>query len=144
MKIISVDVVGVPVAQGSLKRTAFGVIHSNDKQLKAWRQDVMQELILAKPKDWDIDAAFSVSCEFRFMRPKSHYSTKGNGTLRPAAPKYKTTKTDVDKNLRAVFDSIEQSGLARNDSQIVHAICSKRYCETGESPGASITLSSQP
>jgi len=142
MKIISVDVVGVPVAQGSLKRTAFGVIHSNDKQLKAWRDSVMFELINKKPNDWDVDAAFSVSCEFRFMRPKSHYGTKG--TLRPAAPIYKTTKTDVDKNLRAVFDSIEQSGLARNDSQIVHAICSKRYCETGESPGASITLSSQP
>ena len=142
MKIISVDVVGVPVAQGSLKRTAFGVIHSNDKQLKAWRDSVMFELINKKPNDWDVDAAFSVSCEFRFMRPKSHYGTKG--TLRPAAPIYKTTKTDVDKNLRAVFDSIEQSGLARNDSQIVHAVCSKRYCETGESPGASITLSSQP
>ena len=99
MKIISVDVVGVPVAQGSLKRTAFGVIHSNDKQLKAWRDSVMFELINKKPNDWDVDAAFSVSCEFRFMRPKSHYSTKGNGTLRAAAPKYKTTKTDVDKNI---------------------------------------------
>ena len=97
MKIISVDVVGVPVAQGSLKRTAFGVIHSNDKQLKAWRDSVMFELINKKPNDWDVDAAFSVSCEFRFMRPKSHYSTKGNGKLRPAAPKYKTTKSDTDK-----------------------------------------------
>ena len=61
MKIISVDVVGVPVAQGSLKRTAFGVIYSNDKELKSWRQDVMTYLIAAKPKDWDIDCAFSVS-----------------------------------------------------------------------------------
>ena len=50
MKIISVDVVGVPVAQGSLKRTAFGVIYSNDKELKSWRQDVMTYLIAAKPR----------------------------------------------------------------------------------------------
>ena len=128
MKIISVDVVGVPVAQGSLKRTAFGVIYSNDKELKSWRQDVMTYLLSARPDDWEIDCAFAVSCEFRFMRPKAHFGKKG---LRPSAPRYKTTKTDVDKNLRAVFDSIEQSGLARNDSQIVHAICSKRYCETG-------------
>ena len=34
MKIISVDVVGVPVAQGSIKRTPFGVAYSNDKELK--------------------------------------------------------------------------------------------------------------
>tara|TARA_R100000781_G_C4066252_1_gene122903 strand:+ start:358 stop:786 length:429 start_codon:yes stop_codon:yes gene_type:complete len=142
MKILSVDVLGVPVAQGSLKRTAFGIIHSNQKELKAWRQDVMQELILAKPNDWNVDCALSVSCEFRFMRPKGHFGKKGN--LLPSAPKYKTTKTDVDKNLRAVFDSIEQSGLARNDSQIIHAVCSKRYCKLGEGPGASITLSSQP
>ena len=142
MKIISVDVVGVPVAQGSLKRTAFGVIHSNDKQLKAWRDSVMFELINKKPNDWDVDAAFSVSCEFRFMRPKSHYGTKG--TLRPAAPRYKTTKSDTDKLIRSIGDSIQQSGLVRDDSQIIHWAASKRYCETGESPGASITLSSQP
>jgi crossover junction endodeoxyribonuclease RusA len=142
MKIISVDVVGVPVAQGSLKRTAFGVIYSNDKELKSWRQDVMTYLIAAKPKDWDIDCAFSVSCEFRFMRPKSHYGTKG--TLRPAAPRYKTTKSDTDKLIRSIGDSIQQSGLVRDDSQIIHWAASKRYCEPGESPGASITLSSQP
>ena len=142
MKIISVDVVGVPVAQGSLKRTAFGVIHSNDKQLKAWRDSVMFELINKKPNDWDVDAAFSVSCEFRFMRPKSHYGTKG--TLRPAAPRYKTTKSDTDKLIRSIGDSIQQSGLVRDDSQIIKWVASKRYCETGESPGASITLSSQP
>ena len=142
MKIISVDVVGVPVAQGSLKRTAFGVIYSNDKQLKSWRQDVMTYLIAAKPKNWDIDAAFSVSCEFRFMRPKSHFGMKG--TLRATAPRYKTTKSDTDKLIRSIGDSIQQSGLVRDDSQIIHWAASKRYCETGESPGASITLSSQP
>jgi len=141
MKIISVDVVGVPVAQGSLKRTAFGVIHSNDKQLKAWRDSVMFELINKKPDDWDIDAAYSVSCELRFMRPKAHYGKKG---LRPSAPQYKTTKIDLDKGIRAIGDAIEHSGLIRNDSQIIHWAASKRYCETGESPGASITLSSQP
>ena len=76
------------------------------------------------------------------MRPKSHYGTKG--TLRPAAPRYKTTKSDTDKLIRSIGDSIQQSGLVRDDSQIIHWIASKRYCEPGESPGASITLSSQP
>ena len=144
MKIISVDVVGVPVAQGSIKRTPFGVAYSNDKELKSWRQDVMTYLLSARPDDWEIDCAFAVSCEFRFMRPKSHYSTKGNGKLRPSAPRYKTTKSDTDKLIRSIGDSIQQSGLVRDDSQIIKWVASKRYCETGESPGASITLSSQP
>jgi len=141
MKIISVDIVGVPVAQGSLKRTAFGVIYSNDKELKSWRQDVMTYLLSARPDDWEIDCAFAVSCEFRFMRPKAHFGKKG---LRPSAPRYKTTKSDTDKLIRSIGDSIQQSGLVRDDSQIIKWVASKRYCETGESPGASITLSSQP
>jgi len=109
--------------------------------LKSWRHSVMCELIAKKPDDWEIDCAFSVSCELRFMRPKAHYGKKG---LRPSAPQYKTTKIDLDKGMRAIGDAIEHSGLIRNDSQIIHWIASKRYCDTGESPGASITLSSQP
>ena len=141
MKIISVDVVGVPVAQGSIKRTPFGVAYSNDKELKSWRHSVICELVAAKTEGWEIDCAFAVSCEFRFMRPKAHFGKKG---LRKSAPQYKTTKIDLDKGMRAIGDAIEQSGLIRNDSQIIHWIASKRYCDTGESPGASITLSSQP
>ena len=141
MKIISVDVVGVPVAQGSIKRTPFGVAYSNDKELKSWRHSVICELVAAKTEGWEIDCAFAVSCEFRFMRPKAHFGKKG---LRKSAPQYKTTKIDLDKGMRAIGDAIEQSGLIRNDSQIIHWAASKRYCETGESPGASITLSSQP
>ena len=141
MKIISVDVVGVPVAQGSIKRTPFGVAYSNDKELKSWRHSVICELVAAKTEVWEIDCAFAVSCEFRFMRPKAHFGKKG---LRPSAPRYKTTKSDTDKLIRSIGDSIQQSGLVRDDSQIIKWIASKRYCETGESPGASITLSSQP
>ena len=142
MQIISIDVIGVPASQGSLVGNGrYGMRYQNDKELKSWRHSVICELINARPEKWNEDAAMSVSCEFRFMRPKSHFGKSG---LRKSAPVYKTTKTDVDKNLRAIFDSIEQSGLARNDSQIIHAVCSKRYCETGEAPGASITLSSQP
>jgi len=141
MKIISVDVVGVPVAQGSIKRTPFGVAYSNDKELKSWRHSVICELVAAKTEGWEIDCAFAVSCEFRFMRPKAHFGKKG---LRPSAPRYKTTKSDTDKLIRSIGDSIQQSGLVRDDSQIIKWAASKRYCEPGESPGASITLSSQP
>jgi len=144
MKIISVDVIGTPVSQGSLVGNGrYGMRYQNDKELKLWRHSVICELIAKKPDDWNVDAAFSVSCELRFMRPKAHYSAK-KGLLRPSAPKYKTTKIDLDKGQRAIGDAIEQSGLIRNDSQIIHWAASKRYCDTGESPGASITLSSQP
>ena len=142
MKIISVDVIGTPVSQGSLVGNGrYGMRYQNDKELKLWRHSVICELIAKKPDDWNVDAAFSVSCELRFMRPKAHYGKKG---LRPSAPKYKTTKIDLDKGMRAIGDAIEQSGLIRNDAQIIHWAASKRYCDTGESPGASITLSSPP
>ena len=71
MQIISIDVIGVPASQGSLVGNGrYGMRYQNDKELKSWRHSVICELINAKPEKWNEDAAMSVSCEFRFMRPK--------------------------------------------------------------------------
>ena len=141
MKIISCDVIGTPASQGSLVKSRYGMRYTNQSELMSWRQDLINSLLIAKPDEWEIDLAYSVSCEFRFVRPKGHYGKKG---LLPSAPEYKTTKIDLDKAMRALGDAIERSGLVRNDSQIIHWAASKRYCDNGESPGVSITLSSQP
>jgi len=135
-----VTVLGVPIAQGSLVgNPRFGGLrYSNDALLKNWRALIMQKLDEAKPSDWNIDAAFTVNAQFKFVRPKSHYGVKG---LRSSAPKHKTTKPDLDKTTRAVGDSLEQSGVIRNDSQIIQWVVQKMWAGNNEPPGVTIQIS---
>ena len=142
MNSISVDVAGVPIAQGSLVgNPRFGGLrYSNDALLKEWRGRIIDSLSASRPDNWEPEKAMSVYAEFRFVRPNSHFGKKGK---RPSAPRFKTTKPDLDKNARAIGDCIEQAGLVRNDSQIVHWVLSKRWARKDEAPGVSLTLSAQ-
>tara|TARA_B100000287_G_scaffold144271_1_gene136167 strand:+ start:3910 stop:4344 length:435 start_codon:yes stop_codon:yes gene_type:complete len=138
-KPINVNIVGAPIAQGSLVgNPRFGGLrYSNDKILKEWRGKVIDALATAMPPDWNIDAAMKVSAQFRFVRPKAHIGAKG---VKPSAPRHKTTKPDLDKTVRAIGDCIEQSGVSRNDSQVVMWQVCKRWSEDQEPPGVAITI----
>jgi Holliday junction resolvase RusA-like endonuclease len=136
---IQVEVIGNPIPQGSLvsNHRFGGLRYSNDVLLKEWRGRVINELAQAKPDKWDIHAALNVVAVFRFVRPKGHYGKKG---LKPSAPKYKTTKPDVDKLTRGIGDSIEQAGIVKNDSQIIYWMVNKEYAEGDDPPGVSISI----
>ena len=140
----TIEVFGTPIPQGSLRRTPYGVIHSNDEALKLWRNKVQIEITNKMPTEWDIEtsetAAVSVVADFRFARPKSHYGKKG---LRPSAPKHKTPRCDLDKCIRAISDSMEQAYLVKDDSQIVQWIASKRWMREDEKPGVHLTIINQ-
>lgn len=141
MSVIDVQIVGVPVAQGSMVRRGLRIAHSNDKELKTWRYAIMSELAAAKPIGWDESKAVEVTATFKFQRPQSHYGSGRNAhKLLPSAPKEKTTACDLDKAIRAVGDAIEQSGILRNDSQIVYWNAGKRYVYDGELPGLDLRI----
>ena len=141
MSVIDVQVVGVPVAQGSMVRRGLGIAHSNDKELKTWRYAIMSELAAAKPIGWDESRAVEVTATFKYQRPKSHYGTGRNaGNLLQSAPKEKITAPDTDKLVRACGDAIEQSGILRNDSQVVYWNAGKRYVYEGELPGLDLRI----
>tara|TARA_R100000742_G_C4278658_1_gene101775 strand:+ start:3529 stop:3972 length:444 start_codon:yes stop_codon:yes gene_type:complete len=131
---IEIEVIGSPVPQGSLVgNPRFGGLrYSNDALLKEWRSKVIVALADKMPDDWDQSAPLFVSANFRFVRPKGHFGKKG---LRPSAPDHKATKPDLDKLTRGIGDAIEQSGIARNDSQIVQWSVLKRWTEDQEPPG---------
>tara|TARA_Y100000593_G_scaffold85161_1_gene161823 strand:+ start:3227 stop:3667 length:441 start_codon:yes stop_codon:yes gene_type:complete len=130
---IEIEVIGSPVPQGSLVgNPRFGMRYTNDKALKSWRQDIIFELMQAKPKEWNNSAPMAVRAEFRFTRPKSHYGKKG---LRPSAPEHKSTRPDLDKIVRACGDSLQESSVVRDDSQIVQWSVLKRWTEEQEPPG---------
>ena len=121
MPALTVDILGVPVAQGSLVSNGFGkgLRHSNDAALKPWRYLVSQTIAQAKPSNWDPSKPISVTATFRFPRPQSHFGTGRNSdTLKPTAPHVHFVKPDLDKAARAIGDSIEEAGLVRGDQQI--------------------------
>tara|TARA_A100001201_G_scaffold96758_1_gene83571 strand:- start:391 stop:849 length:459 start_codon:yes stop_codon:yes gene_type:complete len=142
MTAFTVDVIGMPVPQGSMVSNGFkkGLRYSNDEQLKSWRNQVISELAKAKPDGWDKSGAVSVSAVFRLLRPQGHYGTGRNaGVLKASAPEFHTVKPDLDKLCRSCGDSIEAAGLCR-DQQIVAWHVAKRYCIDDEPPGALITI----
>ena len=138
-KSINVKIVGVPIPQGSLVgNPRFGGLrYSNDVLLKEWRAKVIDALADAMPSDWDISAPVIVMAVFKFVKPKGHYGVKG---LRKTAPKHKSTKPDLDKLARGVGDSCEQSGVIRNDSQIIQWVVQKQWARDQEPPGVTISI----
>ena len=142
MTAFTVDVIGVPVPQGSMVSNGFkkGLRYSNDLQLKSWRNQLISELAKAKPDGWDKSGAISVSAVFRFLRPQGHYGTGRNaGILKASAPEFHIVKPDLDKVTRSLGDSIQMAGLCP-DQAIVSWNVAKRYCADNESPGVLVTL----
>ena len=135
---ITIDVIGLPISQGSLTRAKYGLRYSNAKQLSSWRTDVVNSLLAARTKDWQNDGAFSVTAIFRFQRPLAHTNKKG--LLKPSAPKHKSTKPDTDKLQRAIGDSLEMAAIIKNDSQICEWLAKKCYCIGQEPPGVHMTI----
>ena len=140
---ITFDVIGLPVAQGSMKalgRSAAGrtiLTHSNGAQLMPWRQTVAAVAHDARPDDWPMDAPMAISVTFRFPRPASHH--RKDGSLKPSAPQRMTKKPDLDKLTRSIGDALATI-LYRGDQQITSIVAGKRYITANESPGALITV----
>jgi Holliday junction resolvase RusA-like endonuclease len=143
MSAFTIDVIGLPVSQGSLVSNGQGrgLRYPNDAALKAWRHMIIALIHEARPKDWQPGLPVSITATFRFPRPTSHFGTGRNlGCLKPTAPDWKTTKPDLDKTLRAVGDSLEQAGLISGDQQIVGINAAKRYVVQNEAPGLLLTV----
>lgn len=111
---------GRPGTQGSKKQ----VFNKKTKRLyfiedsesgKSWRQELITELLNDRP-DSPLDEAVCVKMLVYVPRPKAHY--KSNGMLKPTAPKFPTSKPDMDKIMRAVGDALTIARWVKDDSRI--------------------------
>lgn len=111
---------GVPVPQGSKSGFVAGgraiITDQNAKTLKPWRQTIAAAARDAYTGD-RVEGPVLLVVEFRFLQPKS---------VRREHP---SVKPDLDKLLRALMDGITDSGLWRDDAQVVTAHTSKVYAE---------------
>lgn len=114
---------GTPVPQGSHKAFVVGkravvVPDTRGGTLEDWRRAVAAEVRAGRPT---LSGAVRVHAEFVHRRPASHYlpanSRRPVRVLRPDAPRWKTTKPDGDKELRAIGDSLK--GVVYADDALV-------------------------
>jgi len=124
-----------PAPQGSKRHVGNGRMVESSPRLKPWREAVRQEA-LATGEPFT-DQPVYVHLLFRFRRPKSHYSAKGE--LKPSAPACHITRPDIDKLARSTLDGIT-GVLINDDSQVAFLVASKEYALLGELEGCQIEI----
>lgn len=134
-------VAGVPVPKGSAK--AFMrkgmkfpvVIQDNAEKQKPWASSIGY----AAQQEGVAMSTGPVAIEVSFVMPrlKSHYGTGKNAeALKPSAPRFHTSKPDLDKLIRCVKDAL--TGIAwKDDAQVAEVKSGKVY---GEAPGVWIEI----
>ena len=104
------------------------IVQVNSSKHKAWRKAIVQEAIATLPDDWQaIDEPCELIVAFYLPKPK---------TVDRQLP---SVSPDLDKLIRAVGDSLTDSGVVVDDSRIVRISARKLYAE-GIQPGATIQV----
>ena len=125
---VSLSVIGDPASQGSHAIINGRIVQVNSSKHKAWRKAIVQEAIATLPDDWQpIDEPCELIVNFYMPKPAS---------VKRSLP---TVSPDLDKLIRAVGDSLTDSGIVIDDSRIVRISARKLYAE-GIEPGATILV----
>jgi Holliday junction resolvase RusA-like endonuclease len=125
---VSLSVTGNPASQGSHAIMYGRIVQVNSSKHKAWRKAIVQEAIATLPNDWQpIDEPCELIVNFYLPKPK---------TVDRQLP---SVSPDLDKLIRAVGDSLTDSGVVTDDSRIVRISARKLYAE-GIEPGATIQV----
>lgn len=124
---IKFSVTGTPAPQGSKKVFNGHVVEASNK-VKPWRQDVKYALMFVV-EAIDVspltNANISVHIEFCMKRPKSHY--RKDGSIKATSPIFHSSKPDLDKLVRSTLDAITESGIWKDDGQVVKINATKFY-----------------
>ena len=127
---VSFSVTGDPASQGSHAIMRGRIVQVNSSKHKAWRKAIAQSATEALPNDWiPINDPCELVVNFYMPKPKS--------VTRPLP----SVSPDLDKLIRAVGDSLTDSGVVTDDSRIVRISARKLYAE-GIEPGATISVKS--
>jgi Holliday junction resolvase RusA-like endonuclease len=125
---VSLSVTGNPASQGSHAIMYGRIVQVNSSKHKAWRKAIVQEAIATLPDEWQpIDEPCELIVNFYLPKPK---------TVDRQLP---SVSPDLDKLIRAVGDSLTDSGVVTDDSRIVRISARKLYAE-GIKPGATIQV----
>lgn len=126
---ITARVIGDPAPQGSKRCFCRGgratVVESSSARVKAWRAAI----VAALPADLEpFQGPVQVDVHFYLPRPKAMREEYVTHAKRP----------DLDKLVRSTLDALTTARVVQDDAQVAILVAQKRYCATGEQPGASI------
>ena len=143
---VTFRVSGLPTAKGNLRAFPIrrrdgrlGVSMSESRRVADWVASVRAAAAAAYGDQPPKSEAVICLFRFYFPRPKSHYRGKkaAPDRLRPDAPKYMTTKPDIDKLARAVCDALK-GVVFTDDAVIVGILALKLYCSYDQGPGVAV------
>lgn len=135
---------GKPRPKGSMRAVGprgRGGMKEDNENSGPWRDSVawaarraMRTHADATGVDWErMEGPISIGLHFRFDKPK------GAPKTRETFPVTRSTY-DLDKLQRCIFDACTDSGVWRDDSQVVAVAAAKAYCKNGEIPGVTIVV----
>lgn len=134
--IVSIDVMGLPAAQGSKRHVGRGVLVESSKRVGPWREAVVAAAIQQDAANKQLDGPVKVDVSFYFPRPKSH--TNAAGHLKPNAPFVHYTTPDLDKVIRSTLDALTQAAVITDDARVQEITARKLYATSERAPGALI------
>jgi Holliday junction resolvase RusA-like endonuclease len=125
---LTIDVEGDPASQGSHSVINGRIVQVNSTKHKRWRNAVVFAALDLIGEDWTpINEPVELSVIFYLPRPKT------------ATRELPAVSPDLDKLIRAVGDSLTDSGILADDSRIVSIQAQKRYADDRR-PGAVIRV----
>ena len=100
----------------------------NPQTAKAWKQKIGLAVLAELAGVPMFEGALVVDCVFYMARPKSHFGTGRNAEkLKSSAPKHCTKKPDLDNLVKAVFDSLTDHKVWKDDSYVTGSYVGKRW-----------------
>ncbi len=138
--IVSLAVHGIPTTQGSKKgfvvKGRAVLVDVKKESLNSWREAIRSDIARELGPGWEPETG-PVRVVLRFALPKPASAPKRKRTW-PVSSR----SGDLDKLQRAVFDAITDSGLWRDDSQVVDVQASKDWTGVGglNVPGVRIVV----
>ena len=115
---LTIDVAGEPASQGSHSVINGRIVQVNSAKHKKWRNAVVFAALDLIGEDWEpIDDPVELTVIFYLPKPKT--ATRELPSVMP----------DLDKLIRAVGDSLTDSGIIRDDSRIITIHAQKLYAD---------------
>ena len=132
---ITFNVVGTPVQQGSKRHVGGGRFIEAANGHRQWRYAVANKAAeLAAELDGPLDGPLMLTVVFRFPMPASR-----SKKVQAQKVGWKQSAPDLDKLVRTIGDALTESGLIRDDARIGMVVATK--VEVTDWSGVVVTLS---
>ena len=131
----TIIIMGQPEAKA--RHRTFGFISNGKAQVRAYtgakgrasEQNIIAQLMPSRLEQ-PLEGPVYLDTYFFMKRPKSHYRTgKHAGVLKEDAPRWCTSKPDIDNLRKNVMDALTKAGFWRDDAQVAEGRSSKRYAD---------------